>query len=224
MPFHMLKGSLLSYCGTPRWLIVNLLGHLVLVPKSYSISDGGGRDVLMQSYFCCTCMYILWRYVYIFVSFLLYPCISGGKSTMIRFCHGTIHFPKMHWLGRTSRRWSACRPSAVGTVKLIVQAPRVVGGVPSWRSSVRTSVSVMKITTYCEQWVKTKELYFCRYVRENPLLRKPAKCNAWNLSYWTGGRDTAQNLFMVEKPTMNIVLWIHGITVLNSWELTLYMV
>ena len=114
-----------SHCGTPLWFIVNStrgirLDHLVLVPKNYIINDGGGRDVLMQSYFCCTCMcmYMLWPYLHTFVSFLVYPCISGGTSTMVKFWHGTIHFPEIHWLGRARGRRSACRPSAVGAANV----------------------------------------------------------------------------------------------------------
>ena len=71
---------------------------------------------------------------------------------------------------------------------------------------------------------KNKErirLSLCK--RESTSL-KANQMQCLKLSYWTGGWDTAQKLFMVEKPKMNIVLWIHGITALSWWELTLYLV
>ena len=43
---------------------------------------------------------------------------------MIKFGHGTIHFPKIHWLGRASGRRSACRPSAVGATNVNYWQPK----------------------------------------------------------------------------------------------------
>ena len=128
-----------------------------------------------------------------------------------------IHFPKIHWLGRTSGRRSACQPSAVGAAMWTIDSPSAAGG--GWRAVMALVCPNQCIChkKYDLLWTmsENKESILLSFLRENPLLWKPTKWNARNLSYWTGGWDTVQNQFIVEKPTMNTVLWIHGITALG---------
>ena len=166
-------------------------------------------------------VYVMTIYIYIFVSFLLYPCISSGKSTMIRFWHGTIHFPKIHWLGRTSGR--RVRLLAFGCwccqcELLTAQAPRVVGGVPSWRWSVRTSVSVIKkIRLIVNNEWKQRKYTFVVFKGESASLKaNQMKCQKFELLDGGTGHCT-KSVYCGETNDEHCFVnaWNHGVKVMG---------
>ena len=126
-------------------------------------------------------------------------------------------FPKDTLIGTSER--AAVRLPAFGCwcyqcELLTAQALRVRGGVPSWRWSVRTSASVIKNDL---MWTinEKKESILLSFVRENPLLWKPTKWNAWNLSYWTG--HCTKSVYCGETNDEHCFVnpWNHGIELMG---------
>ena len=175
-------------------------------------------------------VYVMTIYIYIhFCEFSVISMHIQWKINDDKILTWNHPFPKDTLIGTNER--TAGPPAGLRLLVLpmwTVDSPSAAGG--GWcavMALVRPNQCIChKKKKYDLLWTmsENKESILLSFLRENPLLWKPTKWNARNLSYWTGGRDTVQNQFIVEKPTMNIVLWMHGITAWRWWELILYMV